>query len=114
MAGVLDFIMLDSEHQNMTAHHLTRGIDPSHGMSMWAPADFVFSDTGKPFIIPVLGLAIGAAMMQVEKVADAGKLVLYFGAQSFMNIFMGWVLGTHITVEAGTTMADGKVLEKDL
>merc|ERR1719223_1042957 len=52
--------------------------------------------------------------MQVPKVADAGKLVLYFGAQSFMNIFMGWVMGTHVTVEKGTVLHDGSTLEQNL
>jgi len=73
-------------------------LDTSHTNSM---VDFVESDTFKPFIIPILGLLIGAAMMQAPKVATAGKLVLYFGAQSFMNIFMGWVFRTHVTVPAG-------------
>merc|ERR1719507_2459228 len=53
-------------------------------------------------------------MMQVEKIKDAGKLVLYFGAQSFMNIFMGWVLGSHVTVKKGTELADGSTLKEDL
>jgi hypothetical protein len=44
--------------------------------------DFVESDTFKPFIIPIIGLLAGFAMMTVPKVATAGKLVLYFGAQS--------------------------------
>merc|ERR1719215_1031896 len=52
--------------------------------------------------------------MQIPKVADAGKLVLYFGAQSFMNIFMGWVMGTHVTVEKGTVLHDGSTLEQNL
>merc|ERR1712127_931387 len=59
------------------------------------------------------GLVIGAVMMQVQSIATAGKLVLYFGAQSFMNIFMGWVLGTHVTVPKGTVV-NGEALEKDL
>merc|ERR1740122_133949 len=53
-------------------------------------------------------------MMQMPKVADAGKLVLYFGAQSFMNIFMGWVMGTHVTVPKGTTLEDGQIMKHDL
>eukprot|EP00421_Protoceratium_reticulatum_P038437 CAMPEP_0168442778 /NCGR_PEP_ID=MMETSP0228-20121227/44189_1 /TAXON_ID=133427 /ORGANISM="Protoceratium reticulatum, Strain CCCM 535 (=CCMP 1889)" /LENGTH=47 /DNA_ID= /DNA_START= /DNA_END= /DNA_ORIENTATION= len=44
--------------------------------------DFVGSGTFKPFIIPLLGLAIGGGMMAVPRVATIGKLVLYFGAQS--------------------------------
>merc|ERR1719330_2202506 len=35
-------------------------------------------DVAKPFIIPIIGLVVGAAMMQVESVAMWGKLVLYF------------------------------------
>merc|ERR1719384_759038 len=53
-------------------------------------------------------------MMQVEKVADVGKLVLYFGAQSFMNVFMSQVLGTRVTLAAGSKLADGSILEEDL
>merc|ERR1719297_154282 len=71
------------------------------------------SETIRPFIIPVLGLLIGAAMMQAPKVATVGKLVLYFGAQSFMNIFMGWVFRTHVTVAKGT-MVGNVPLEEDL
>jgi len=48
-----------------------------------------------------LGLIVGGAMMQSSKVATVGKLVLYFGAQSFMNIFMGWIFRTHVTVAKG-------------
>merc|ERR1712241_766288 len=76
--------------------------------------DFVESDTFKPFIIPVLGLVVGAAMMQAPKVATFGKLVLYFGAQSFMNIFMGWVFRTHVTVPKGPIKGTNVVLEEDL
>jgi len=94
--------------------HVIRGVDTSHGMSMWGPATLIFSDTAKPFVIPILGLILGTAMMQVEKIKDAGKLVLYFGAQSFMNIFMGWVLGSHVTVQKGTELADGSTLKEDL
>merc|ERR1719433_2669818 len=76
--------------------------------------DWVESDTVRPFIIPILGLLVGFAMMQVPKVATVGKLVLYFGAQSFMNIFMGWIFRTHVTLAAGSTLASGKILPKDL
>jgi len=85
-------------------------LDTAHTNSM---IDFVESDTFKPFIIPVMGLLIGAAMMQAPKVATVGKLVLYFGAQSFMNIFMGWVFRTHVTVAKGT-MVGGVPLAEDL
>jgi len=98
---------------NMT-HRSVSGVDPSHGAFIWGGATGLFSDTGKPFIIPILGLIIGAGMMQVPKVADVGKLVLYFGAQSFMNIFMGWVMGTQVTVPQGTTLPSGEVLSADL
>jgi len=101
MADLLDSIIVLS-----SARHVS-GVDPSHGAS-------IISATAKPFIIPLIGLGVGAAMMQVPKVADAGKLVLYFGAQSFMNIFMGWVMGTHVTVEKGTVLHDGSTLEQNL
>jgi hypothetical protein len=52
--------------------------------------------------------------MQVESVAMWGKLVLYFGAQSFMNIFMSWALGTHVTIHEGTVLKNGHTLESDL
>jgi len=71
-------------------------------------------DTIKPFIIPVIGLVVGTAMMQIEGITMCGKLVLYFGAQSFMNIFMSWVLGTHVTIPAGTVLNDGSTLMNDL
>merc|ERR1719468_526832 len=86
------------------------GLDPSHTNAM---IDFVDSDTFKPFIIPLVGLITGGVMMQVPKVATVGKLVLYFGAQSFMNIFMGWVFRTHVTVAKGTMVGDAP-LEEDL
>merc|ERR1719203_506131 len=43
-------------------------------------------------------------MMSVEKVATVGKLVLYFGAQSFMNIFMAWVFHINVIVPKGTVV----------
>eukprot|EP00416_Gambierdiscus_australes_P044068 CAMPEP_0171098410 /NCGR_PEP_ID=MMETSP0766_2-20121228/48181_1 /TAXON_ID=439317 /ORGANISM="Gambierdiscus australes, Strain CAWD 149" /LENGTH=72 /DNA_ID=CAMNT_0011557745 /DNA_START=44 /DNA_END=258 /DNA_ORIENTATION=- len=67
-------------------HH--KAIDPHHG---FMDVDMLFSNTAKPFIIPIVGLIVGAVMMGMPKVATVGKLVLYFGAQSFMNIYMGWV-----------------------
>jgi drug/metabolite transporter (DMT)-like permease len=76
--------------------------------------DFVESDTVKPFIIPIVGLLVGAGMMQVPKVATVGKLVLYFGAQSFMNIFMGWVFRTHVTVPKGFLLPNNQTLKEDL
>jgi drug/metabolite transporter (DMT)-like permease len=76
--------------------------------------DFVESDTCKPFIIPIIGLLAGFVMMTVPKVATAGKLVLYFGAQSFMNIFMGWVFRTHVTVAKGPIPGSSVVLKEDL
>merc|ERR1719150_2556639 len=74
----------------------------------------VASNTVKPFIIPILGLIVGAAMMQSTKVATVGKLVLYFGAQSFMNIFMGWVFRTHVTVAKGQVPGTDVILKEDL
>merc|ERR550539_1836447 len=73
-------------------------MDPHH-ISM--AVDALESDTFKPFIIPILGLVIGGAMMAVPKVATVGKLVLYFGAQSFMNIYMGWVFHIHVIFPQG-------------
>jgi len=79
-------------------HGSNAALDTSHTNSM---IDFVESETFRPFIIPIIGLLLGAGMMAVPKVATYGKLVLYFGAQSFMNIFMGWVFRTHVTVPKG-------------
>jgi len=73
----------------------------------------LLSDTAKPFIIPIAGLVAGGVMMAIPKVATTGKLVLYFGAQSFMNIYMGWVMRTNVTVPKGTKIGD-EVLEADL
>jgi len=102
--------MANHELHKAMQHH-TYGLDPRHTLFV----DVGLSDTAKPFVIPILGLIIGAAMMQVPKVSDVGKLVLYFGAQSFMNIFMGWVMRTSITVPAGTTIAaTGETLTKNL
>merc|ERR1719410_272107 len=53
-------------------------------------------------------------MMAVPKVATIGKLVLYFGAQSFMNIFMGGVFRTHVTVPKGKIAGSDVVLDEDL
>eukprot|EP00435_Cladocopium_sp_Y103_P056931 s774_g19.t1 len=85
--------------------------------------DVLESNTAKPFIIPILGLLIGIFMMNlhrcakldhIETVSTVGKLVLYFGAQSFMNIFMGWVFRTHVTLEKGYLLPNGETLENDL
>jgi len=86
-------------------------IDPTNTFMMW---NAVFSDAFKPFIIPVIGLIAGVVMMQFPEVATTGKLVLYFGSQSFMNIYMGWVMRTSVTVPKGTKLDSGKVLEVDL
>merc|ERR550532_1478393 len=94
-----------------TLHGGRVALDTAHTNSM---IDLVESDTFKPFIIPIVGLLVGAVMMQVEKVAIAGKLVLYFGAQSFMNIFMGWVFRTHVTVPKGFLLPNNQTLEEDL
>eukprot|EP00420_Gonyaulax_spinifera_P030964 CAMPEP_0197883530 /NCGR_PEP_ID=MMETSP1439-20131203/10331_1 /TAXON_ID=66791 /ORGANISM="Gonyaulax spinifera, Strain CCMP409" /LENGTH=71 /DNA_ID=CAMNT_0043503253 /DNA_START=76 /DNA_END=287 /DNA_ORIENTATION=+ len=70
-----------TDHMQIDPHHSFMNVD-------------LMSDTGKPFIIPIAGLVVGASMMMIPKVATTGKLVLYFGAQSFMNIYMGWVMRT--------------------
>eukprot|EP00420_Gonyaulax_spinifera_P038214 CAMPEP_0197888620 /NCGR_PEP_ID=MMETSP1439-20131203/22084_1 /TAXON_ID=66791 /ORGANISM="Gonyaulax spinifera, Strain CCMP409" /LENGTH=61 /DNA_ID=CAMNT_0043508539 /DNA_START=84 /DNA_END=266 /DNA_ORIENTATION=- len=61
----------------MSSVHHQHMIDPMHA---FMNVDML-SDTGKPFIIPIAGLIIGAVMMAIPKVATTGKLVLYFGAQ---------------------------------
>jgi len=78
-----------------------------HGLYFLDPKFIFFNadsidDSVKPFIIPIVGLLLGASMMMFEQVKTVGKLVLYFGAQSFMNIYMGWVMRTSVTVPAGT------------
>jgi len=94
----------------MEQHHA--GLDPHH---TFMNVDMLTSDTAKPFIIPIVGLIVGAVMMNVPKVATVGKLVLYFGAQSFMNIYMGWVMRTHVTVAKGTIIpSSNATLEHDL
>jgi len=102
--------MAKYSNHTMASHH-GAALDLQHTNSM---IDFVESNTVKPFIIPIIGLIVGAGMMQVEKVATVGKLVLYFGAQSFMNIFMGWVFRTHVTVPKGFKLQNNKTLEEDL
>lgn len=85
--------------------------------------DTLESDTAKPFIIPIVGLVIGIFMMNLNRCMDmehgqsvstVGKLVLYFGAQSFMNIFMGWVFRTHVTLPQGYQLPNGETLMEDL
>jgi len=69
----------------------------------------------KPFIIPIAGLVIGGAMLASDKVKDYGKLVLYFGAQSFMNVYMSWLMRKSVVMEAGTKIEHtGETLEHDL
>merc|ERR1719394_14404 len=53
-------------------------------------------------------------MMATEKAKDVGKLVLYFGAQSFMNVYMSWLMRKCVVLPAGTTLESGDVLEKNL
>uniref|UniRef100_A0A7S2IGQ5 Sugar phosphate transporter domain-containing protein n=1 Tax=Zooxanthella nutricula TaxID=1333877 RepID=A0A7S2IGQ5_9DINO len=87
-------------------------LDPSNTAMMW---NAMVSDSIKPFIIPVVGLLVGAAMMAAPATNTVGKLVLYFGAQSFMNIYMGWVMRTSVTVPAGTYIQQtNSTLETDL
>eukprot|EP00405_Crypthecodinium_cohnii_P016391 CAMPEP_0206445764 /NCGR_PEP_ID=MMETSP0324_2-20121206/15714_1 /ASSEMBLY_ACC=CAM_ASM_000836 /TAXON_ID=2866 /ORGANISM="Crypthecodinium cohnii, Strain Seligo" /LENGTH=483 /DNA_ID=CAMNT_0053914065 /DNA_START=122 /DNA_END=1573 /DNA_ORIENTATION=+ len=87
-------------------------LDPMHSFMVWNPSG-IFSDTFKPFIIPITGLIVGTVLMQIPKTSTWGKLTLYFGAQSFMNIYMGWVMRTSVTVPAGTVI-NGEVLKTDL
>ncbi|CAJ1404241.1 unnamed protein product [Effrenium voratum] len=103
----------------MTMHPIHHGVQPEHVHML----DVLESDTAKPFIIPILGLIAGIVMMNLPRfvqmtheatVATVGKLVLYFGAQSFMNIFMGWVFRTHVTLEKGYVLPNGNVLDQDL
>lgn len=100
-------------------HPIHHGVQPE----LTHMLDVLESDTAKPFIIPIIGLLIGIFMMNLHRcakmdhvatVSTVGKLVLYFGAQSFMNIFMGWVFRTHITLEKGYVLPNGKTLENDL
>mmetsp|Transcript_61339 Transcript_61339/g.131885 ORF Transcript_61339/g.131885 Transcript_61339/m.131885 type:complete len:427 (-) Transcript_61339:140-1420(-) len=74
------------------------------------------SDMVRPFIIPVAGLVIGTGMMMTERyksVKDVGKLVLYFGAQSFMNVYMSWLMRKCVVLPAGS-MGKSGVLKDDL
>mmetsp|Transcript_105179 Transcript_105179/g.234726 ORF Transcript_105179/g.234726 Transcript_105179/m.234726 type:complete len:427 (-) Transcript_105179:179-1459(-) len=74
------------------------------------------SDMVRPFIIPVAGLVIGTGMMMTERyksVKDVGKLVLYFGAQSFMNVYMSWLMRKCVVLPAGS-MGKSGVLKEDL
>jgi len=62
---------------------------PDH---VFMAVDFVESDTFKPFIIPVAGLAIGCAMMAVPHTSGtAGRLALYFGAHEFNKHVWKWM-----------------------
>lgn len=104
---------------DVTMHPIHHGVQTEFTHML----DVLESDTAKPFIIPILGLLIGIFMMNLhrcakldhmESISTVGKLVLYFGAQSFMNIFMGWVFRTHVTLEKGYVLPNGKTLENDL
>mmetsp|Transcript_42322 Transcript_42322/g.94796 ORF Transcript_42322/g.94796 Transcript_42322/m.94796 type:complete len:467 (-) Transcript_42322:95-1495(-) len=101
------------------SHPIHHAVDP-HFTHM---LDVLESDTAKPFIIPILGLVAGIVLMNLPKccemrdgatVSTVGKLVLYFGAQSFMNIFMGWVFRTNVTVPKGYELPNGDILKEDL
>jgi len=100
-----------SPHAEQLSHF---GLNPDHSFMMWNPIESVMSDGFRPFVIPVVGLIIGAILMWFRSTATVGKLVLYFGSQSFMNIYMGWVMRTSVTVPAGTVLDSGKVLEHNL
>jgi hypothetical protein len=68
-----------------------------------------------PFLIPVAGLLIGTGMMMIERVKGPGKLVLYFGAQSFMNVYMSWLMRKSVVIPAGTTIeSTQETVENDL
>jgi len=87
-------------------------LDPSNTFMAW---NTVIGGL-KPFIIPLIGLVCGTVMMQSKtpSIVTVGKLVLYFGAQCFMNIYMGWVMRTSVTVPKGTVLESGYTLQKDL
>lgn len=78
----------------------------------------------KPFIIPVLGLIVGGIMLGFKEIKDYGKLVLYFGAQSFMNVYMSWLMRKSVVLPKGFVikeaetgpmgMTDAVRLENDL
>ena len=53
-------------------------------------------------------------MMQAERGAAVGTSFCIFGAHSFMNIFMGGVLRTHVTVHQGSQLPGNKTLEEEL
>lgn len=87
-------------------------VDPGNTFMM---VDAIFSDAFKPFIVPIAGLIVGAVMIltQVERAKTIGKLVLYFGAQCFMNVYMSWVMRNSVTVPQGTIVG-GKTLQVPL
>lgn len=75
----------------------------------------IVEHSATPFMIPVACLGIGLVMTFVPQVATVGKLVLYFGAQAFMNIYMSWLMRTSVTLPAGYKIeATGELLEKAL
>lgn len=49
--------------------------------------------------IPMVALAIGATLIQSEKTNVAGKLAMFFGAQTVMNLYMKEVLSRTIVSE---------------
>eukprot|EP00449_Zooxanthella_nutricula_P010050 CAMPEP_0198518722 /NCGR_PEP_ID=MMETSP1462-20131121/19280_1 /TAXON_ID=1333877 /ORGANISM="Brandtodinium nutriculum, Strain RCC3387" /LENGTH=469 /DNA_ID=CAMNT_0044248315 /DNA_START=79 /DNA_END=1488 /DNA_ORIENTATION=- len=89
-------------------------LSPDFSFMMWNAVESLSSDALKPFIIPLAGLLVGGVMMQMSSVSTVGKLVLYFGAQSFMNIYMGWVMRISVTIPKGTELANGHTLDVDL
>jgi len=75
----------------------------------------MLSATADPFIIPVVGLILGTIMMLIEKIREYGKLVLYFGAQSFMNVYMSFLMRKSVVIPKDTTIEEtGETIEKDL
>mmetsp|Transcript_5834 Transcript_5834/g.12277 ORF Transcript_5834/g.12277 Transcript_5834/m.12277 type:complete len:459 (-) Transcript_5834:165-1541(-) len=86
----------------------------------------------KPFIIPCAALVIGSLLFASkgfkakigpfrfngDKVYVIGALVIYFGAQSFMNVYMSWLMRKSVVAKAGTEVEcrDGvkRILTEDL
>merc|ERR1719436_710265 len=51
----------------------------------------------------------------IERIKEPGKLVLYFGAQSFMNVYMSFLMRKSVVIPSGTKIEEtGEIVEKDL
>lgn len=74
---------------------------------------------GKPFI-PTTALAIGTLLIifggncPAWKVAELGKLVVYFGAQTGMNLYMKDVLSNSVVESPQTALSEGVLLHHNL